>query len=62
MVKKKQYKSLFICGCCGKDTEGTKGVTKKVILSGHANMLCWSCRCEFEDSIDDIARKYLSEP
>ncbi len=56
---KKSFVSLFICGHCGKDTEDIKGGIGKVCLSGYANMLCFSCNCEFEDSVKDVAKRYL---
>ena len=59
MSKEKPCKSLFICGYCDRDTKGEKGETTKVILGGFANMLCFSCRCRFEDAIEDVAKKYL---
>lgn len=51
-----KIESIFICGRCGK--EDRKNI-EKVICGEYANMLCWSCRAEFEDSINDIARRYL---
>ena len=56
MNEKKKYVSLFICGHCGKED---KAHSKKVICHGYANILCYSCRCIFEESIRDLARKYL---
>lgn len=52
----------YICGRCGKDTRTEVGRNKiyKVMQSGYGNLLCWSCRCEFEDALKDIARAYLN--
>lgn len=59
-------KSIFICGYCGKDTrKETKPSSipdiEKVILGGYANMLCSSCKMQLEDSIEDIAKRYLNK-
>jgi len=51
-------KSIFICGHCGKED---REHIEKVIMGDFANMLCFSCRCEFEDSIRDVAMKYLGK-
>ncbi len=60
-MKKKEYKSLAICGYCGKDTSNDPygDRTEKIIMSGYADMLCESCRYSLENEIIKIARKYL---
>ena len=55
----KKVKSLFICGCCGKDTTNTGRDVAKVTLGGCANILCRVCRMCLDDDIRDLARKYL---
>ena len=55
--EKRVYKSLFICGKCGKEDKKIQ----KVILSGYANMLCQSCHMQLEDGVADIARRYLNK-
>ena len=64
VIEQNETKSLFICGHCGKDTRKRNkhkalDVPKKVVVSGYASILCYSCRMEFEDSIADVARRYL---
>lgn len=51
--------SLFICGCCGKDTTDTGRDTEKVRLGGYANMLCRVCRICLEEEVVNIAKRYL---
>lgn len=57
-----KIKSLFICGCCGKDTRKTNEKTEKVIVYNRANMLCPACKICLEEDIDNIAKRYLSKP
>jgi len=61
-AKKEEYKSLTICGHCGKDTRkdpyGDK--TEKIIVAGYANMLCENCRYAMDNEITKIAIKYLN--
>ena len=61
MAKKGKKLSLSICGYCGKDTRATGWNVKKIILSGYANMLCFSCEMRLEDEIASIAKKYLAK-
>jgi hypothetical protein len=60
-MKKVDTKSLFICGRCGKDTSNLRREvqTRKITHSGYANVLCWPCRCQFEDALKDVAKSYL---
>ena len=57
-IKRKmdKNKSIFICGHCGKED---RDHIEKVICGGYVNMLCFTCRCRFEDAIRDISKKYL---
>jgi len=59
MKREKDKKSLFICGHCRVDTKKSKQEIKKVIVGDLANMLCDSCQMELEDSIRDVARRFL---
>jgi hypothetical protein len=54
--------SLFICGCCGKDTRKTDRDVKKMVIAGYANILCHVCRMSLESEVENIARKYLAKP
>jgi hypothetical protein len=53
--EKNKENSLFVCGCCGKHDDGAE----KVVLSGYANILCFSCRRMLEKDIENIAKTYL---
>jgi len=55
--------NLFTCGKCGKNFEKhprRNEITQKVKLAGYANILCFQCRCELEDAVADIAKRYLT--
>lgn len=56
-----KYISLFVCGCCGKDTRKTDSDIEKVVLGGYANMLCRGCRMALEDDVAAMARRYLGK-
>lgn len=59
-TRQKKEKSLFICNHCGTDTRKTDDSTiKKVVVGDYANMLCYSCKMLLEDSIQDVAKKFL---
>lgn len=55
--------NLFTCGKCGKDFKDhprRNAIMQKVRLAGYANILCFTCRCKFEDEVKDIAKNYLA--
>jgi len=56
-----KHKSLLECGRCGKDLKGKQQGHdySKVIEHGYANILCRSCRMLLEDSLADVAHRFL---
>jgi hypothetical protein len=57
MKEEKEYVSLNVCGHCGAED---KEHCEKVVFAGYGDILCFTCRCLFEDSIRDVAKYYLS--
>lgn len=56
-------KSLLVCGKCSKDLKGKRQGDdySKVIEYGYANILCRSCRMMLEDSLADVAYRFLGK-
>ncbi len=58
-----ENKSLLICGRCDKDLEDKRQGKdyNKVIEHGYANILCRSCQMMLEDSLADVAYRFLGK-
>jgi len=53
---------IWKCGKCGKNYENDPRrnlLISKVILAGHANLLCSSCKMMLQDEVESLAKRYL---